>query len=63
MEGRLRIDSFENAEGEKKKVVEVVAQSVQFLGGAPRSAGEPATVPPPEESSTKDVQDEEEVPF
>lgn len=63
VEGRLRIDSFENAEGEKKKVVEVVAQSVQFLGGAPRSASEPATVPPPEEPSTKDVQNEEEVPF
>jgi len=62
VEGRLRIDSFQNAEGEKKKVVEVVAQSVQFLGGAPRSAGEPATVPPPEEPPAKEVEDEE-VPF
>jgi len=32
VEGRLRIDSFENSEGERKKVVEVIANSVQFLG-------------------------------
>ena len=31
VEGRLRIDSFENAEGERKKVVEVSAYSVLFL--------------------------------
>jgi single-strand DNA-binding protein len=55
VDGRLRIDSFENAEGERKKVVEVVASSVQFLGGpsrpsdtapsAPSSDPEPATQP------------------
>jgi len=33
VEGRLRIDSFDNAEGERKKVVEVVAHVVEFLGG------------------------------
>ncbi len=63
VEGRLRIDSFENAEGEKKKVVEVVAQTVQFLGGAPRATAEPGTVPPAEEPTSKESQDEEEVPF
>ena len=63
VEGRLRIDSFENAEGEKKKVVEVVAQTVQFLGGAPRAAAEPGIVPPAEEPMSKESQDEEEVPF
>jgi len=63
VEGRLRIDSFENAEGEKKKVVEVVAQTVQFLGAAPRAAAEPGIVPPAEEPMSKESQDEEEVPF
>jgi len=62
--GRLRIDSFENAEGERKKVVEVVATNVQFLGGNPTNrqsdAAEPAqssTAPSPTPS------DVEEVPF
>ncbi|MCI2424734.1 single-stranded DNA-binding protein [Candidatus Acetothermia bacterium] len=40
VEGRLRIDTFETPEGERKKVIEVVAQSVQFLGGPrPETAG------------------------
>ncbi len=45
VEGRLRIDSFETQEGEKRKFTEVVAQSVQFLGGPPRAESEPGTVP------------------
>jgi single-strand DNA-binding protein len=63
VEGRLRIDSFENAEGERRKVVEVIASTVQFLGGAPRSndasprASESQTNHESEDSST------EEVPF
>ncbi len=63
VEGRLRIDSFENAEGERRKVVEVVAQSVQFLGGPSRSQDreQPGSVasPPPESQGQAD----EEVPF
>ena len=61
VEGRLRIDLFENAEGERRKVVEVVAQSVQFLGGPPRQSAAPSpssTTPPP-----SDQQADEEVPF
>ena len=37
VEGRLRIHSFENDDGEKRKYTEVVAQSVQFLGGQSKS--------------------------
>lgn len=67
--GRLRIDSFENAEGERKKVVEVVANVVQFLGSKPNGdapqqsdAAEPAqgTGNPPQEESGEV---REEVPF
>ena len=44
VEGRLRIDSFENSEGVKVKVVEVVANSVQFLGSkSDGPASEPAS--------------------
>ena len=63
VEGRLRIDSFENAEGERKKVVEVVASSVQFLGGAPRSADAPAKTAAPPSSSEPEASTTEEVPF
>jgi len=64
VEGRLRIDSFENAEGERRKVIEVVAQSVQFLGGPSRAQDreQPSSVasPPPESQGQAT---EEEVPF
>lgn len=64
VEGRLRIDSFENAEGERKKVVEVVASIVQFLGGAPRSGDTPAnTAAAPPASSESEASTTEEVPF
>ena len=63
VEGRLRIDSFENAEGERKKVVEVVASTVQFLGGAPRSGDAPAKTAAPPSSSEPEASTTEEVPF
>lgn len=67
VDGRLRIDSFETEEGERRKVVEVVAFNVQFLGG-PGRAAEPAesTVPAREEDETESEvteEGEEEVPF
>jgi len=63
VEGRLRIDSFENAEGERKKVVEVVASTVQFLGGAPRSGDTPPQAAAPPSSSEPEASTTEEVPF
>lgn len=39
VEGRLRIDSFETEEGERRKVVEVVADTVQFLGAPGSGSG------------------------
>ncbi|MFQ5793742.1 MAG: single-stranded DNA-binding protein [Candidatus Bipolaricaulia bacterium] len=56
VDGRLRIDSFETEEGERRKVVEVVANNVQFLDW-----GEPSetTAKEPGEPAPFD----EEVPF
>ncbi|MEN6369169.1 MAG: single-stranded DNA-binding protein [Thermotogota bacterium] len=62
VEGRLRIDSFENAEGERVKITEVVASTVQFLGGPTRSSDEPGTVSAPAPSDESQPP-EEEVPF
>jgi len=61
VEGRLRIDSFENAEGERRKVVEVVANSVQFLGGPARSGGSPGG--DRTQDPTPTAPSDEEVPF
>ncbi|MDD5263458.1 MAG: single-stranded DNA-binding protein [Candidatus Bipolaricaulis sp.] len=63
VEGRLRIDSFENTEGEKVKITEVVASTVQFLGGPTRSSDEPGTVSAPAAASEESQPPEEEVPF
>lgn len=38
VEGRLQTREWENKEGQKQRTTEIVAQSVQFLGG-PRSGG------------------------
>ncbi len=63
VEGRLRIDSFENAEGERVRITEVVASSVQFLGGPQKAADEPAAAAEAP-AATDEVQfPEEEVPF
>jgi single-strand DNA-binding protein len=63
VDGRLRIDTFETQEGERKKVVEVIAQRVEFLGGRPAEAEEK----PPEEAEEKPPEEpestDEEVPF
>ncbi len=65
VEGRLRIDSFQNADGEKVRITEVVASNVQFLGGPQRTADEPAGAAAPEAPVASDEGQlpEEEVPF
>lgn len=66
VDGRLRIDTFETQDGERRKVVEVVAQRVEFLGGRREEAVE---VPEPELEEEPPMEtgpggpEEEEVPF
>jgi single-strand DNA-binding protein len=57
VEGRLQTNEWEDKEGQKRRTTEIVAQTVQFLGGrnagesggAPRpsSGGDPDSPPPP----------------
>ena len=65
VEGRLRISSFENAEGERKKVAEVVAHAVQFLGSKPGNGQSEAAEPVQGTSQPAEQGDSitEEVPF
>lgn len=56
VEGRLQSRSWEDAAGQKRSVIEVRAERVQFMGSAGGSrAGQAAepTPPPPEEQSTE----------
>ncbi len=43
IEGRLQIRSYENRDGQKVRVAEVVASEVQFLDKAPTGDAEPAS--------------------
>lgn len=63
VDGRLRVRSFTTQNGDRRRIAEVVAHSVHFLGSRPES-GELATAPeslPPEE--VVETPPEEEVPF
>jgi len=61
VDGRLRIYSFNDEEGKEVRWFEVVASSVQFLGGPPRQSDTPASAPPSDSKS--DTQPDQEVPF
>jgi len=46
VEGRLQTRSYEDRDGNKRSVTEIVAQQVQFLGGRPEEATPPAEAGP-----------------
>jgi len=50
IEGRLQSRSWEDNSGQKRNVIEVKAERIQFLGAAP-AKGAAAAEPPPEEQS------------
>jgi single-strand DNA-binding protein len=57
VDGRLRIRSFETQNGDRRRVTEVVAQTVHFLGPKPE------TPEAPEPPVSEETYPEEEVPF
>ncbi len=64
VEGRLRIDTYQTEEGERRKITEVVARNVQFLDG--RREGAPEETSLSEKSNEvkeSSSEGEEEVPF
>ena len=46
VEGRIQTREWENKEGQKQRTTEIVAQTVQFLGGPRGDAGAPRTPAP-----------------
>ncbi|HED04043.1 MAG TPA: single-stranded DNA-binding protein [Candidatus Fraserbacteria bacterium] len=74
IDGRLRIDSYQTEEGERRKIAEVVAGRVVFLGGRPTEAqaespapsgepDEPQAAPSEPQEPAPAKPGEEEVPF
>lgn len=73
VEGRLRLDSWESKEGDKRSKMKVVLENMQFLGGrsdggqSKSAAGGDSYSPPqratssPKATSSEDI--EEDVPF
>ena len=61
VEGRIQTRSYDDREGNKRYITEVVAQRVQFLGRReePASGGAAAAEPEPEPQTAVD----EDVPF
>lgn len=71
LEGRLQSRTWETEDGQKRTAVEIVAENVQFLGRAGRSAGteeaqelaEPLETEEPVESMKASEKKEDEPPF
>jgi single-strand DNA-binding protein len=70
VEGRLQTREWEDREGQKRRTTEVVAQTVQFLGGrggagggAPGARGGRTEEAPPEGEAAAASPPEDDVPF
>ncbi len=61
IEGRLQSRDWETQEGQKRNTVEVIADNIQFLRGAPKPAGGQDQAPPAEEIATINLSDEVEL--
>ena len=59
VDGRLEWREFQSQDGAKREAVEIVADSVQFLGGAPEPAGAGAAPEPVPTAAA----DDEDIPF
>jgi len=45
--GSLQSRTYEDKEGKKRKIVEIVAEEVNFVGDKPKDESTPASAPPP----------------
>jgi single-strand DNA-binding protein len=66
IEGRLQTRDWEDREGNKRQTTEIVAQTVQFLGGRGEGGPRPSEPPPTEasgDSSSGASSDGDDIPF
>ncbi len=58
VEGRLQIRPYETQDGQKRRVTEIVAQNIEFLGSKNKSEGETCA-----SDFGSEVSQDEEIPF
>jgi len=65
VEGRLKLDTWENQQGEKRSKIRVVAENVQFLGGKGQGTGAREDAPKEAQEGALPVEDigEDDIPF
>ena len=65
VEGRIQTREWEDKEGQKRRTTEIVANTVQFLGGPRGSGGGEArdVPPPPEEAAPSEPPAGDDIPF
>ncbi len=62
LEGRLQTREWEDKDGKKRQTTEIVAQTVQFLGGRGEGAPRGASPPPPDNGGGGRA-DGDDIPF
>jgi single-strand DNA-binding protein len=62
LEGRIQTRNYEDKEGQKRYVTEIVVQRMQFLGGRPAEGGRGEAAPSPEEPPDISSEDDD-LPF
>lgn len=63
VEGSIRTRSFDDKNGNKRYMTEIIAQRVRFLGGAGRAAPELEGEPPAEPATDQPASLDDDVPF
>ncbi len=62
VEGSIRSRSYDDRDGNKRYVTEIIAQRVQFLGGS-TGTSQGLDIAPPDESLPPSPDEEEDIPF
>lgn len=64
IEGRIQTRSYDDRDGQKRWITEIVTQTMQFLGKAGEGGGRPSGAPPaPDEPPPDTTGDDDDLPF
>lgn len=63
IQGRLTTRPWEDKNGNKRKITEIVADNVSFCGDKKEPATTSVDVPPPTDEEYREIPDTEELPF
>ena len=63
LEGRIQTRSYDDKEGVKKYITEIVVQRLQLLGGRPDGSGNRGASAPPPEEPPDISSDDDDLPF